>query len=1034
MAHRCCCFRCLALCSRCVCVVQSIEYSRVPYMPGTNVPGHSGKIYVGSLPTKHGVQSVMCFAGRVHAYEGWSGCEFNFIVRLAHACGVKVMILTNSAGGALHGMVEGSIMAINDHIRFSGINPLVDISDDPRFGTKHATSNKAYSKRIAAIVQSAAKTLKIDVLSGTYNWTSGPSYETPAEVQAGLKLSVNSLGGAFGMSTVPEVLAAHNLGMEVFAVSLCTNLAAGLSNKELTHGDVKEVAEVAGPRFQNLLLEMFKHLDVDPEAAKHVLPIGFDPSRTGADAPTKSLYTLGGWTPSAKDVYAAVQRAGLANAGLYTDLTAGVIFLGGRHQRAVQSAFVEQLTGVRSLPFRELAPVFAAHPDMMSSFARTATVLFGSVRSSGHGAPGKRVAVLLSADGNGLVGLNSAESSLFIQMLQGLGVSTILASGVGVDTQSRGIGGQKDGASSSAKKPQIVLVEDVLDRTIDPLPLSAFAGMDSMEPVRVSESTLFDGKLTLGLERALLHDSVSAQNKKQPAPTVAVGSYLSFQGPMLPTEAELNIAFHAGAVTAAGISNLQFTLVAKEFGLRVAVLLHTVAEVNSLPAVEECVRQQHAHNDKQEHTADVVLAAEISDAFVHLLVNEPVIEHIPRNVRLDAAAAALAAPASACTPRQRGFGPVAFQCVQESHATVSKAAQWILAAIGGAAELAQAKSFIFLEGMLAGALSSQAGWNASWSCNVLDVPGFATFLGVDSTKSGPAYPYDPRFLMSTWSLQFGSIDGKKLLLLTNSADRTSTVPAFHGLSYFVRVGKLLGVSNVTLVSPVGSVRAELAPGSFVAVRDHINLTGLNPLFGENEAEFGPRFNDMSVVYKPHVIEAFTAQTPAKAEPITMGVLAQVSNPQLSSPSEAALARSIHASVLTAGFAPLATIAKHADMIVSGLCCVSRTAGSSDSVSTINKAQSATAAIYQASVHGAPAHARNSRWARGTAKRVSTLFCSCCFCRSCSSAVVCLLSSTTLPSAAALATLRTLLVGAVDNLDAAGKAHSALAHAAVHVAH
>lgn len=937
---------------------QSIEYSRVPYMPGTNVPGHSGKIYVGSLPTKHGVQSVMCFAGRVHAYEGWSGCEFNFIVRLAHACGVKLMILTNSAGGALQGMHEGSIMAISDHIRFSGINPLVDISDDPRFGTKHATSSKAYSKRIAAIVQSAAKTLKMDVLTGTYCWSSGPSYETPAEVQAGQKLSVNSLGGAFGMSTVPEILAAHNLGMEVFAVSLCTNLAAGLSNKELTHGDVKEVAEVAGPRFQNLLLEMFKHLDVDPEAAKAVLPIGFDSVRNGAEAPTKSLYTLGGWTPSAKDVFAAVQRAGQANAGLYTDLSAGVIFLGGRHQRAVQSAFVEQLTGVRSLPFRELTPMFAAHPDMLSSFARTATVLFGSLRSAGHGAPGKRVAVLFSADGTGLVGLNSAEASLFVQMLQGLGVSTILASGVGVDTQSRGIGGQKDGSSSSssAKKPQILLLEDVLDRTIDPLPLSAFAGLDSMEPVRVTETPLFDSALTLGLERALLHDSAFAQSKKRPAPTVEVGSYLSFQGPMLPTEAELNIAFHAGAVTAAGVSNLQFTLVAKEFGLRVAVLMHTVGDVNSLPDVEECARQHHAHNDSKEHTADEVLAAEISDAFVHLLVSDEAVEHIPRNVRLDAAAAALAAPASAVTLQQRGFGPVTFQCVQESYATVAKSAHWISAAIGGGAtEIAKAKSFIFLEGMLAGALSEKAGWSCAWSCNVLDVPGFAAFLGVEahsssvSGKSGPAYPYDPRYLMSTWSLQWGTIAGRQLLLLVNSADRSSAVPAFHGLSYFVRVGKLLGVSNVTLVSPVGSVRAELAPGSFVTVRDHINLTGLNPLFGENEAEFGPRFNDMSVVYKPAVLEAFTNQTPAKGDPVSTAVLAQVCNPQLSSPSEAALARSIKAAVLTAGFAPLATIAKHADMIVSGLCYVSRTAGSSDSISTINKALSATAGIYQASV-------------------------------------------------------------------------------------
>ena len=1052
---------------------QMIEYSKVPYMPGTNVPGHSGKIFVGNLATKNGMSKVMCFAGRVHAYEGWAAAEFNFIVRLAHACGVKLMILTNSAGGALSGMSEGSIMMIRDHLRFSGVNPMQDVSDDPRFGPKHTTSSHAYSSRIASIVTQAAQTLSMesDVLSGTYCWSSGPSYETPAEVQAGMKLSVGSLGGAFGMSTVPEVLAAHNLGMEVFALSLCTNLAAGLGHKELTHGDVKIVAEVAGPRFQNLLLEMFANLDIQSEEASlaagkpRLQPVGFELASAsaslhslGCEVPSRSLYPLAGWTPSLQDVYGAVDRLATANGGgsgsggpSAFSLVAGVLFLGGRHQRAVGTLFVQGLRDLRTLPFRELTPAFAAHPDMLSSYARTAMVVLGSVPcpasselALGSAATaGKRVLVVVSPDGNGLVGLNAAESSLLVQALQALGASTILASGVGVDTQSRGVSGPTGDScsSSSAANGRVVLLEDVLDRTVDPLPLTLLAASSAspecVRPVSPHHTPLFDPSLNLALERALLaagagggaDGGVGADNKNSKhAPTVQVGSYLAFQGPMLPSEAELNLCFHAGCVATAGIGNMQFSSVAKELGLRVAVALTTVPQVTELPEEAPHQPQSHAAAAAQDEHS---LASTVAQAFAQVILAQNNVEHLARNVRTEHAAAFLSNAAAAAAPAASvvaaapavsgaGFGPVSFVAAQESFEDVSVSAGWLVQQLGsflsgesesdsGApapAPAAAIKTMVFAEAMLAPAFDS-AEFETKWECGLLDVPRFANFCGLGSAnantlnKSGCCFPYDPRVLMGSWRLRLArvvSTSSLVLLLLNTAAASTSatTVPAFHGLTYFVRVAKLLnaalGLTNVLLLSQLASCEPGLGPGSLVLVKDHINLTGLNPLFGENTHQFGPRFNDMSVVYKAAGRACFTAQEAGAAIPSS--VLAQVVNPALASRAEGALARAVHASTLTAGFAPLATIAKHAEVFVTGLGYIFRSAGSNacDDAALIKPAPSATATA------------------------TATVF-----------------QAATLPSPEAIANIRKLVLGAIEKLHEAGLAHNATIQAAVHAA-
>lgn len=945
--------------------LKSLAYGDVPFMPGTNVPGHSGRIYTGNLKTKNGPSRVMCFAGRVHAYEGWNATEFNFIVRLAHSCGVKVLLLTNSAGGALAGMTEGSIMMIEDHIRFSGVNPLKDVSDDRRFGEKHCTSSFAYSKRIQTIVREAAAKLHMPVLSGTYCWTSGPSYETPSEVKAGQLLSVNSLGGAFGMSTVPEVLAAHNLGMEVFAVSLCTNLAAGLGDKELTHGDVKIVAETAGPRFQSLLLETFANLSVLPEEAKKVLPTHFDahslPSL--AAVPSQSLRPVVGWTPSVAQVYESIEKIARINTGAYNALSAAVLFLGGRQQSSVQAAFLASLSDVKTVPLRDLSSAFATHSDMVSSYARTALFVIGSLPAPTGSNFGKRVIAVASPDGNGLSGFTSAEHSWLVQVLSGLGISTILASGVGVDTRDRDRAGVR--ATVPPVAGQVVLVEDVLDRQIDPLPLTAIPRDDLLKPVDSEQTPVFDQTISGALQRAFAAEHAG----KKHAPLLArTGAYISFQGPMLPTEAELNMAVHAGAVATAGISNLSFVEVAKELGLRVGIVVRTVARVTDLPEVAAASTEEHN------------LSSAIAHAMAHVLASEDAIEHIPRNTRIEAARASAGAVATAS-----GYGPVSLVCHQETFSHVRASADFLRAKLGSI----RPKSLIAVEGMLQGVFAED--FTPVVEFPILDVPHFAQYLGIDSLQSGTCAPYDPRVLMSSWSVRIGTLasSGASVMLLSNSVDRSGMVPMFHGLNYLIRCAKLLediGLTNVLLLTPLASCTNEVAAGSLVGVKDHINFTGLNPLFGENTAEFGPRFNDMSVVYKPSGLAAFTSQSAGSSLVSTITV--QVPNPSLGSLSEAALCRSMHGTTVVAGFAPLATICKHQDTFVTAIGYVYRTAGTNDDPSAI-RVTPPTASVYR---------------------------------------------SETRPTVDTINTLRGLVHGAVDRLHEAGVAHIAAVKEAAEAAH
>src|SRR3984957_7449374 len=230
-----------------------IPYIEIPYFPHSTVEGHSGRIVAGLL----GGIPVVVMQGRVHFYEGYTPQQVTFPMRVLGALGLRVVILTNAAGGIQQGYRIGQLLVLSDHINFLGFNPLVG-PNEPRFalrdgaGLRFFDMTEAYSKGLRALAQKAAEADGFTMDEGIYLAVPGPSFETPAEIRA-----FRTLGATLvGMSTVPETIVARHMGLEVLGISCVTNLAAGLGATQLSHQEVFE----AGKQVEHRLAGLFKRL------------------------------------------------------------------------------------------------------------------------------------------------------------------------------------------------------------------------------------------------------------------------------------------------------------------------------------------------------------------------------------------------------------------------------------------------------------------------------------------------------------------------------------------------------------------------------------------------------------------------------------------------------------------------------------------------------------------------------------------------------------------------------------------------------
>jgi len=193
--------------------------------------------------------------GRVHYYEGLSLDKVTLPIKAFKLLGVKTVILTNAAGAVNKEFKPADLMLLTDHINFMGTNPLIGKNDNT-LGTRFPDMSEVYKRDLRELAKNCAKNLDIDLKEGVYLATTGPSYETPAEIRMFRTLGAD----AVGMSTVPEAIFANYCGMKVLGISCITNYAAGVSDKKLTHTEVIESADKAKESFKSLIKEIIKNI------------------------------------------------------------------------------------------------------------------------------------------------------------------------------------------------------------------------------------------------------------------------------------------------------------------------------------------------------------------------------------------------------------------------------------------------------------------------------------------------------------------------------------------------------------------------------------------------------------------------------------------------------------------------------------------------------------------------------------------------------------------------------------------------------
>ncbi|MBU6297142.1 MAG: purine-nucleoside phosphorylase [Alphaproteobacteria bacterium] len=227
----------------------SMSYADIPGFSRSTVAGHSGNLVVGNIVGL----PLAVMQGRIHGYEGHLPQALAGPIRTLRKLGAERLILTNASGGLKRELPAGTLVIITDHINFCGFNPLVGPNDES-IGPRFPDMSEAYDPELCGRLADAAREAGVPVKTGVYLFTLGPNFETPAEVRMFAALGADVVG----MSTVPECLVARHCGMKVAALSLVTNLAAGLSTTPLTHQETLATATNSYEQVEALLLKFLR--------------------------------------------------------------------------------------------------------------------------------------------------------------------------------------------------------------------------------------------------------------------------------------------------------------------------------------------------------------------------------------------------------------------------------------------------------------------------------------------------------------------------------------------------------------------------------------------------------------------------------------------------------------------------------------------------------------------------------------------------------------------------------------------------------
>ena len=226
-----------------------IPYKDIPNFPVSTVKGHKGSLIFGSLSGK----KIVAMNGRFHFYEGYSMKQVTFPERVFWQMGIRKLVVSNASGGVNRNFKIGDVMLITDHINFFPEHPLRGPNDE-RFGPRFVNMSEPYSKKMLQVVRKYAADNDIRIKEGTYLGLQGPTFETLAEYTM-----VRNIGGdAVGMSTVPEVIVARHMDMEVFGISVITDIGTAEFIEEVNHQEVLKAAKAAEPIVRDLVAKLVK--------------------------------------------------------------------------------------------------------------------------------------------------------------------------------------------------------------------------------------------------------------------------------------------------------------------------------------------------------------------------------------------------------------------------------------------------------------------------------------------------------------------------------------------------------------------------------------------------------------------------------------------------------------------------------------------------------------------------------------------------------------------------------------------------------
>jgi len=229
-----------------------IDYKQIPNFPVSTVEGHKGRLIFGEL----GGKNVVAMQGRFHFYEGYSMEEVTFPVRVMKMLGIKYLFVSNAAGGLNTDFSVGDIMIIRDHINFFHQNPLIGKNYD-ELGPRFPDMGKAYNPELIDRALEIAQKRDISVQTGVYIGSTGPTLETPAEYKFFRTIGAD----ATGMSTVPEIIVAHHMGLICFGLSIITNVS-NKTNPDIitTHEEVQNVAGISEPKMTAIIKDLMATL------------------------------------------------------------------------------------------------------------------------------------------------------------------------------------------------------------------------------------------------------------------------------------------------------------------------------------------------------------------------------------------------------------------------------------------------------------------------------------------------------------------------------------------------------------------------------------------------------------------------------------------------------------------------------------------------------------------------------------------------------------------------------------------------------